>query len=500
MPPSSAPCLSWSPSSFAIAIFHDDQGLTSADIGPTIEHMFDQRHDVIGLSEGFPGGEGDEARAGDEAAYRLTMTELACEPVEPERHLLPEDVEDLEPGLFLAAIAASVDRSKLNGHDAVRLMQAEERLAAHYEASKLASMAEVAHSPGGGPRSPVERGTDAIEYASDEIAAALTLTRRSADNELESALSLTGQLVRVWRALQDGQIDMRKARTFVTQLDHLRSEIIDAVLDRVLDDAGNMTTGQLRARVSRLVMELDPEGVEIGHRAGLEDRKVTTHANPDATASVVISSVPPDDAARAVDRVNRIAWSLKTGAEPRTLDQLRADVAIDLLMGRTASADTACSAGGVVLKVDLATLAELSNAPGDLAGYGPVLADVARKTARETVDGKWSFVVTDEEGRFLKTGLTGRRPTASLRRHVEAEYETCTFVGCRMPAYQCDLDHRKPFSQGGPTHNDNMEPLCRHHHMAKHHAPWSLQRLPNGDHRWTSPLGHTYVRARAPPA
>ncbi len=72
--------------------------------------------------------------------------------------------------------------------------------------------------------------------------------------------------------------------------------------------------------------------------------------------------------------------------------------------------------------------------------------------------------------------------------------------GCRMPAYDCDLDHRKAYSKGGPTHNNNIGPLCRHHHMAKHHAPWGLERLPNSDHSWTSPLSHTYTKPRAPPA
>ena len=108
------------------------------------------------------------------------------------------------------------------------------------------------------------------------------------------------------------------------------------------------------------------------------------------------------------------------------------------------------------------------------------------------------FTVTDQ-GRPVATGTLSRRPTESQKRQIRAQYETCVFPGCRMPAYQCDLDHRRPHSQGGPTHNDNVGPLCRHHHMGKHHAHWLLLRKPNGDHVWTSPLGHTYIRKRAPP-
>lgn len=69
---------------------------------------------------------------------------------DPHRHVLPDDLDDLEPGLFKAAIIGSVDRTRMIGHDAVRLMRAEKDLASHFEALSLATMAELARSPGGG--------------------------------------------------------------------------------------------------------------------------------------------------------------------------------------------------------------------------------------------------------------------------------------------------------------------------------------------------------------
>jgi hypothetical protein len=67
--------------------------------------------------------------------------------------------------------------------------------------------------------------------------------------------------------------------------------------------------------------------------------------------------------------------------------------------------------------------------------------------------------------------------------------------------YDCDLDHREPYAVGGATDIDNLAPLCRHHHTTKHHAPWRVERLPEGDHVWVSPLGHEYLseRVRAGP-
>ncbi|MGH3651146.1 MAG: DUF222 domain-containing protein [Acidimicrobiia bacterium] len=377
-------------------------------------------------------------------------------------------------------------------------MQTEARLGSSLEAQKLASMAEVAFSPAGHADSPVERDGSEVDYVAVEVAAALTMTRRAAETQLNQAVSLSGRLARVWDSFSQGLIDLAKARVFDQQLGHLPEPTVDAVLDRTLDAAADLTWGQLRARLARCVIEADPDGAKSSLQEGLAERRVVVYPNPDHTANLNIYSGGPQDVAAARAHIETLARSLKTEGETRSLDQLRADVALDLLKGHCLCAGSANPGGGVHLNVELATLTGLADTPGELAGYGPVIADIARKTALGQVDAPWSYQVTDN-GKVAATGTTSRRPAAPQKRGVYAQYQTCSFVGCRMPAYQCDLDHRRPCSQGGPTHNDNLAPLCRHHHMARHHAPWQLRKLPNGDHQWTSPLGHTYIRERGPP-
>ena len=68
-----------------------------------------------------------------------------------------------------------------------------------------------------------------------------------------------------------------------------------------------------------------------------------------------------------------------------------------------------------------------------------------------------------------------------------------------MPATTCDLDHRTPWSHGGPTTEANLAPLCRHHHTTKHHHQWTYQALPDGTHQWTTRLGHTYTTTTTKP-
>ena len=405
------------------------------------------------------------------------------------------------PGLHLAAVVSSVDPSRLNGHDVVRLMQAEARLSSHHEAGKYEAMAEVAYSSPSDADSGVLRSCGQVEYAAVEVAAALTLTRRASEDQLSRAVSITGRLRRVGEAFSRGDIDLAKVRVLDQYLGHLPGETVDCVLDRVLDDAAFLTTGQLRARLSRLVMEADPDGSKSSFEEGLAERKVVVTSNPDHTANFNISSGRPQDVAAARGFVEDLARSLNTRDESRTLDQLRTDVALDLLSGRCGHAQHTGHAGGsgaVHVTVSADTLARLSDHPGVLDGYGPVIAEMARKTVRETIDGEWTFTVTDQ-GRPVSTGTLSRRPTTAQRRLVRVDYPTCVMVGCRQPTYRCDLDHRKPVSEGGPTHNDNLGPLCRHHHMVKHHSRWRVRRLHNGDHQWTSPLGHTYTRKRDPP-
>jgi len=120
--------------------------------------MFDHADSVVGL---WPGERPEDVRFDydreDQIAYELTCRAMADGWVQPDRHFLPDDLEEIPPGLHLAAILSSVDPSRLNGHDAVRLMTARARLSSHHEAGKYEAMAEVVYAPPGDADSGVFR-------------------------------------------------------------------------------------------------------------------------------------------------------------------------------------------------------------------------------------------------------------------------------------------------------------------------------------------------------
>jgi hypothetical protein len=281
-----------------------------------------------------------------------------------------------------------VDPARLNGHDLVRLLQARSRLSSHHEAGKYQAMAETAYAFGSDPDAGVLRSTEQVEYAALEVAAALTLTRRASEDQLGRAVVLASTLRRVRQAFSHGLVDVAKVRVLDRALGHLPEETVDRILDRILDEAADLTTGQLRARLAKLVLVFDPDGSKACFEQGLAERKVAVTANPDHTANFAIFSVDPAQVAAARANVERIARSLKTRHEPRTLDQLRADVAVGLLSGRCVQhPDAGVGTGRTNITVSAETLAGLSDEPGQLEGYGPVFADIARKTVKENIDG-----------------------------------------------------------------------------------------------------------------
>jgi hypothetical protein len=402
---------------------------------------------------------------------------------------IPVGLDEMPPGPVLGAFLASIDPDRLSGHDRVVFVRAAQRQASHALARVYAGISSVADH-----MVTEEFGDDPVlahEAASTEIRVALRLTRRGADSQLEVAVGLRRRLPRVWQALCAGSIDVPRARVVLSATSHLDEATARAVVDQVIDEAYRFTTGQLRERVARMCIDADPDTATQRYEEAIEQRRVIMEASSDGTAHLLGLDLPPDRVAEVTRRIDRLAKTLNTTSDPRTMDQLRADVFLDLLAGEHRN-----TKGGVVdIHVDLATLARLSESPGDLAGYGPVVADIARQVTHAQVDGQWRFTITDPTtGLPVHDGTTRRRPTTSQRRSVEARDRVCVFPGCRMPARQCDLDHRTPWSHHQHTSTDGLAPGCRHdHNTNRHRIGWTHQPLPGGDHLWTSPLGHHYT-------
>ena len=275
----------------------------------------------------------------------------------------------------------------------------------------------------------------------------------------------------------------------------------------------------------RLLLRLDPDAVRKRHQRAVTDRAVT-HLEFAATntAALSASNLPIPTAAAAYNHLDAIARATKAAGDPRTLDQIRADVFTDLLSGvdptkaGTATAP-ALRKSTIHLHLDLATLAMLSEEPGEIEGFGPVLADIARQTAAQLADtAAWRFTITDRaipvaegalnrtttrhaadlthlilgpDGR-LRTDRDGYRPTTAQDHYVKARDHTCRAPGCTRPARRCDIDHTNDWCYSHDTTIANLGCLCRRHHRAKHIGLHKLRRGAHGTD-WTTPHGHRYT-------
>ena len=153
------------------------------------------------------------------------------------------------------------------------------------------------------------------------------------------------------------------------------------------------------------------------------------------------------------------------------------------------------------MTVAATTLLGLDELPGELAGFGPIPASMAREIARE---GTWRRLLTDPAtGTLVERGAATYEPGADLTAFVIARDVTCTFMGCGQPAWRCELDHREPFDWDRPadeqTTADNLDARCKHHHERKTSGGWSVRKVPgSGASEWTDPLGITFTRLAVP--
>ena len=404
-------------------------------------------------------------------------------------HVLPSDLEDMAPGPFLASILSVVDPERLTGRDVVRYVQAQARLVAHYQAAYYTGISELAHSV---EADTTERSSLPNEYASDELAAALTQTRRAAQTDVDTALELKQRLPQVAEALAAGRIDAAKTRVFTQETLTLKPALIPDVVQQVIGDAPELTTGQLRARLKKLVLEADRDAAQTQYQAGLEDRKLVVYPNPDHTATLSLSGIAPEDGIEIANRLHSQALELKRlPEETRTIDQLKTDIALDLLQGKTTNHPHTTPPPIIVH-----TSPEQPSA--HIPGYGPILPS-SLHTLIQNADKTTISAETISQRITPDCHQTpSRKPTKTQTQHIHIRYPVCIHPGCRIPATRCDLDHRKPWHQGGQTTCTNLAPLCRHHHQCKTKGNWKLQRNPDGSHTHTSPLGHTYTTG-APP-
>ena len=479
---------------------------------------------------------------------------------------MPLDVEPGCAGLALAADGAAGD-DRFDGvseAELIGLLCAWDRVEAHAAARKLAVVAELDR------RNP---SPEDAEFTADQIANALGESRVRADELMGTAGHLDTHLPGTKAALLDGTLSLTKARLIATATALLDEAEARAAEAEVLDRAGRLTPGGLRAAIARAVIAAAPDKARKRRETAAKFARVERWREDSGNAALMGRELPPDEVLAVEDRIAWWVGELRQAGLDGGIDELRARAYLDLLLGKdsrpgqpgTPGAAPGGFAGRVTLTAPLATLARLADRPGELSGLGPVdpwltrdLANAAARNPKTT----WCVTVTDDKGHAVGHGCArpepkshgkhagpgpppgppgfsfilvnregppggygtwrlrtpgsgpdlivtleplttdpcdhrfesrGHDPGVKLRHLSHIRHATCTSPVCRRPAAQCDHEHNTPYEAGGRTCLCNTGPKCRHDHRLKQHPRWTVDQLPDGTFRWTTPAGRTYT-------
>jgi hypothetical protein len=382
-------------------------------------------------------------------------------------------LDTLPAGLGLAGHTdqAYAELGTLDDDSLIGVLQAWRRLTSWAQARELALVGALARrrpADGHPPAGPAEVPMHVSPYLDAEVAAALTLTPTSGRATTELSLAFIRRPA-TWAVLEQGWLDLPRARLIVEMTAVLDDEHASAVEAAVLPGAPDMTTGQLRRALRKAILDVDPEAMRRRREQAEQQARVDAWADPDGTASLAGYNLPPAPALAADRRLTQIATAWKRQGAQGGMDLLRAHAYLALLNGldtsrppasllpgqlrpptppgsatppdpaASASATPASAgeplpgaqqvppglhhpppadelpplAGQIHLTVPLTTLLGHGEAPGAAAGYGPVDADTARLLACAAAGHpatRWHITVTSPAGYALATGTTRGNP------------------------------------------------------------------------------------------
>ncbi len=172
-----------------------------------------------------------------------------------------------------------------------------------------------------------------VEFAADEIRAALVLTRTAAEGLCSLAEDVARRLPTVQQAFGAGIIDQPRVRVFSLWTLGLADPHTEAIVAALLPKAHLLTTAQLIHQIQRHAIALDPDWARRRYEQALRGRRVVGRRNEDGTANLSGYDLPTDQVAAACDRLDRLAKAAKQAGHPDPIDHLRADLFLGMTDG-----------------------------------------------------------------------------------------------------------------------------------------------------------------------
>ncbi len=370
------------------------------------------------------------------------------------------------PGRDLQAALADIDVHDLAGADIALVIRARARLLAWVQAESAVDITEFVHCPAWST-APTARVDGVQEFACDELALLLHVAPMTGKKLVLNAVDLVERHPRLWAALSDGLIDTRKV-TAITDItpdtdDALATAVDDALLSTAPRADGSTALEQtiaetpraLGLRTQRVLSMLDPSWVRAVRREALGRRRLAKGSYGIGVGFLGLYDIGVPAMAAAYEHVNAIARGIKRLGDDRTLDQLRADTAVDLLTGGQPSpvfqAKTAMRmpakyrAARAAADASKAKTAAAADATTDTPNHGRPDADVAADATTEAAKDQERLdedaVTAGSDAGAEQTAETGVtvQPSVATRR---ARADVDLIVHINMLADLVDAMHR----------------------------------------------------------
>ena len=384
-----------------------------------------------------------------------------------------------------------------------------------------------------------------------ELGMAVRVNDRSMQTQMHDAHELVELFPQTMEALSDGRVSRAHAQVIQDA-----GRVIDDPVDRasferiVLVEAERQTVPRTKTYARQRAEVLDPRPLQERHDTAIRQRRVWVTDLDDTLSALTIVGgnvyihgayhrlTTQGTTVKDVDRAKRRAYAAAKAerepsgnsgagagsdgrngsgaafglgdegdgpgedAEPwfdeRTLDEIRCDLALDMLLAGSPVIDPTnpTITGGlgairaeVQITIPITTLTGVTSSGAELNGVTPVDPETARRMAGTAKI--WERVMTDPITGVV-TAVDRYQLHPSQTRYLNARDMTCRTPGCRRPAKLCHIDHSKDFAHGGKSCNDNLCNECARHHTLKHATNWHVEQLPGGILKFTSPGGKTY--------
>ena len=373
--------------------------------------------------------------------------------------------------------------------------------------------------------SPEVVAAESLTAAVDEAALATGLPAWEVARRLQLSADAGGRGARVLAALAGGEVTLERALRIHRETERLGTEVALAVSERLLAPGRDGTIRSHAAFLRELRRQValhTPDPAEE-RAAAIAGRDASAMLDPDAigTGSLLVTGEAGRVCA-AIGRVDDLARTLRRAGDPRTLRQLRSDVALDLLLYGWATPDPPEGEGPraadppegegpraaipeqsrtfmghpppahVTITVSLTTLLGLDQEVAEIAGHGFVPAAQARQLAMAHGSVWRRLVVDPVTGAALDLSTRRYRPTRAMADLIAARDGMCRGPGCSVPADRCDLDHDTPWPIG-PTAIVNLSRKHRRHHNHKTRGTWTATTTHDGAITWRTRAKRRYT-------